>query len=241
MTVVTISFSMQTVPDTDALRRLGRLYDTDCGIEKLPPHLQSVSVLSYFWRGSGGKLRLGNFGGPDKNEEAVLANFFELIEKHTPDLVTWGGHSAFMPILQHRAMIYGINAGRYFDTGERPLADSREFKWNNYLNRYHRRHLDLSDVLSSYSDENRATLDDMAVLCGLPGRRDCAGYPARADEICAGDAVRTELLRLRFCLTNGSLDADEYGFETERVRNLLKKKVEAEPYWQAFLAAWRGR
>ena len=95
-----------------------------------------------------------------------------------------------------------------------------------------------TDVLSSYSDENRATLDNMAVLCGLPGRRDCAGYPARADEICAGDAVRTELLRLRFCLTNGSLDADEYGLETERVRTLLKKKSENEPYWEHFVWEW---
>lgn len=30
--------------------------------------------------------------------------------------------------------------------GESQESDSREFKWNHYINRYHMRHLDMMDL-----------------------------------------------------------------------------------------------
>lgn len=35
--------------------------------------------------------------------------------------------------------------------GESKEADSRDFKWSNYIGRYHMRHLDLMDFLAKYN------------------------------------------------------------------------------------------
>ena len=48
--------------------------------------------------------------------------------------------------------------------------DDREFKWNNYISRYHMRHLDLMDLLAMYQPRANAPLDAMAKLCGFPGK-----------------------------------------------------------------------
>ena len=37
---------------------------------------------------------------------------------------------------------------RYWDLGDGDLRGLREFKWNNYIGRYHLRHLDLMDLLA---------------------------------------------------------------------------------------------
>ena len=54
----------------------------------------------------------------------------------------------------------------------RPYADSRDFKWNNYIGRYHTRHLDLMDLLALYQPRANAPLDAMAELEALLFRRD---------------------------------------------------------------------
>ena len=46
----------------------------------------------------------------------------------------------------------------------------RDFKWNNYISRYHMRHLDLMDLLAMYQPRASAPLDDLAKLAGFPGK-----------------------------------------------------------------------
>ncbi len=80
----------------------------------------------------------------------------------------------YPPGLQH-----GVVADKYWDMGE----DDREFKWNNYIGRYHMRHLDLMDLLAMYQPKNNALLgrDGQAVrifpwaTLGMDGS---AVYPA---------------------------------------------------------------
>jgi predicted PolB exonuclease-like 3'-5' exonuclease len=54
--------------------------------------------------------------------------------------------------------------------GEGDYRDSRDFKWNNYISRYHMRHLDLMDLLAMYQPRGSAPLDQLARLMGLPGK-----------------------------------------------------------------------
>src|SRR3546814_14826125 len=61
---------------------------------------------------------------------------------------------------------HGVPAPRYWDTGE----DDRDFKYNNYISRYHNRHIDLMDLLAKYNGRANAPLDDLAKLCGFPGK-----------------------------------------------------------------------
>ena len=57
-----------------------------------------------------------------------------------------------------------VQAPRYWETGD----EDQSFRYNNYLSRYHWRHLDVMDVLSGFQGRARASLSDTAVLLGYP-------------------------------------------------------------------------
>ena len=166
----------------------------------------------------------------------------EGIEKFTPQLVSWNGGGFDLPVLHHRAMVHGVAAQRYWDWGD----DDREFKYNNYLSRYHTRHIDLMDVLAQFQPRANAPLDAVAKLCGFPGKLgmdggDVAAAVARGaiDEVrsyCECDVLNTYLLYQRFRLMRGELTAGGYAAEI----SLAREKVAATgaPHWRAFLAAW---
>jgi predicted PolB exonuclease-like 3'-5' exonuclease len=51
--------------------------------------------------------------------------------------VSWNGGGFDLPVLHYRGLIHGVAAPRYWDMGEGDYRDSRDFKWNNYISRYH--------------------------------------------------------------------------------------------------------
>ncbi len=87
-----------------------------------------------------------SLGTLEDGEAALVQSFYRVIEKYTPQLVSWNGGGFDLPVLNYRALVNGIPAYRFWDLGE----DDREFKWNNYISRYHARHTDLMDVLAMY-------------------------------------------------------------------------------------------
>jgi len=139
-------------------------------------------------------------------------------------------------------MINKIQAPRYWDMGE----DDKEFKWNNYISRYHMRHLDLMDVLAMFNARANAPLDEIAQLCGFPGKLGMDGSKVwgahQAGEIeairnyCETDVANTYLVFLRFQLMRGHLSPKEYAAEIRLVRETLQEYSGA--HWQEFLTAW---
>ena len=49
-------------------------------------------------------------------------------------------------------------------------SDNLDFKWNNYLSRYHKRHIDLMDVLAGYQMRASAKPAEVASMLGYPGK-----------------------------------------------------------------------
>jgi 3'-5' exonuclease len=147
-------------------------------------------------------------------------------------------------VLNYRALIHGVRASRFWDQGE----DDREFKWNNYISRYHARHTDLMDVLAMYQGRGNAPLDQMAQLTGLPGKLGMdgskvwdayqGGQIAAIRNYCETDVANTFLLFQRFQLVRGALDEGQYRRECDLVRGVLSKSPEA--HWREFLAAWKA-
>jgi 3'-5' exonuclease len=192
-------------------------------------------------------FRVWSLGETDEAEGPLIQRFFEGIEKYTPQLVSWNGSGFDLPVLHYRGLIHGVIAARYWETGEGDYRDSRDFKWNNYISRYHARHLDLMDLLALYQGRANAPLDDLARLMGLPGKLGMAGagvwdaYQAcHVDEIrnyCEVDVANTYLVFLRFQLMRGALDQKQFAAECELVRNTLGKSP--GPHWQEFLMKWR--
>ncbi|HEY7985600.1 MAG TPA: 3'-5' exonuclease, partial [Methylophilaceae bacterium] len=156
--------------------------------------------------------------------------------------VSWNGGGFDLPVLHYRGLIHGVKAPRYWDMGE----DDREFKWNNYISRYHTRHLDLMDVLAMYQPRANAPLNEIAQLCGFPGKLGMDGSKVwdayKNGEIeairnyCETDVVNTYLVFLRFQLMRGTLTAEAHINEVNLVRETLEN--EAAPHWKEFLAAW---
>jgi predicted PolB exonuclease-like 3'-5' exonuclease len=182
----TLVFDIETVPDVAGLRRVSalspELTDADVldwalqqrraasGNEFVPPYLQRVVAIACALR-EGEILRVASVGAAGDGEAELIRRFFDLIDRHTPQLVSWNGGGFDLPVLCHRAIIHGLTAAKFWDWGD----DDREFKFNSYLGRYHTRHLDLMDVLALYQPRNYAGLDAMARLSGFPGKLGLAG------------------------------------------------------------------
>lgn len=251
-----LAFDIETVPDVEGGRRihgLEGLSDEDVarvmfakrreesGNDFLPVHLQRVAAISAVLR-TGDTLKVWSLGSPASDEKELIARFFEGIERYTPTLVSWNGSGFDLPVLHYRALVHGVTAARYWDTGD----DDRDFRYNNYLNRYHYRHSDVMDILSGYQARCYASLDQVARLLGQPGKMGIDGskvwdyYRAgKIEEIrnyCETDALNTFLIFLRWELVRGHLTEPHWKQEHERVREFLRS--DARPHWQQFLQNW---
>src|SRR4030067_3603208 len=143
--VPVLAFDIETIPDTAGLAKLYALPpDTPAdqvaeiafqrrrvatGNDFLQHHVHRVLVISCALRSDEG-FRVWSLSGED--EAANVQRFFDGIEKYTPQLVSCTGGGFDLPVLHYRAMVHGISAPRYWDTGE----NDRDFKWNNYLRRF---------------------------------------------------------------------------------------------------------
>ena len=256
-------FDIETVPDVAGLRTVhdlpADLSDAEVaefafqkqraknGSDFLPHHLQRIIVISCALRSDDG-FRVFSLAEPKLSEGGIVQRFFDGIEKFTPQLVSWNGGGFDLPVLHYRGLIHGIAAPRYWDMGEGDYRDSRDFKWNNYISRYHTRHTDLMDILALYQPRANAPLDDLAKLMGLPGKLCMDGsavwgawLDGKIDDIrdyCETDVVNTWLVFLRFQKMRGAMTAAEHETEIAFVREQLAASDAA--LWRAFTAAWAG-
>ncbi len=254
-------FDIETIPDVAGIRTLNDLPETladeevaefafqrrraDSGSDFLPLHLQRIVTISCALRDAR-QFRVFSLSEPDAGEKEIIQRFFDGIERYSPQLVSWNGGGFDLPVLHYRGLIHGVSAPRYWDMGEGDYADSRDFKWNNYISRYHSRHLDLMDLLAMYQPRANAPLDQLAKLMGLPGKLGMDGsavweawLAGKASEIrdyCETDVVNTFLVYLGFQRMRGSIDHTQWEQETALVKATLEK-IDAA-HWTTFLDAW---
>src|SRR3990167_6243931 len=249
-------FDIETIPDVETgklLYDLTDLSDADAAkaifakrIEKvgndfLPHYLQKVVVISLVLVNKS-QLKVWSLGDLDSPEEELISRFFKGIDKHTPTLVSWNGSGFDLPVLHYRSLKHGISAPSYWETGDEQPA----FKWNNYLNRFHYRHLDLMDVLAGYQNKAFAPLDEIASMLGFPGKMGMSGDKVFSEYLagnlqgirnyCETDVLNTYCVYLRFELIRGNLNNNEYTYEMQRLKEYLGSET-AKPFLQEFLAA----
>ncbi|NNC99086.1 MAG: 3'-5' exonuclease [Gammaproteobacteria bacterium] len=252
-----LAFDIETIPDVAGGRKiydLEGLSDADVatamfnkrrekvGNEFLATHLQKVVAISAVYRNlHQDKFSIWTLGEETSSEKEIVQNFFDGIDKHTPTLVTWNGSGFDLPVLHYRSLINGVRAPRYWETGE----DDSNFKWNNYLSRFHSRHTDLMDVIAGYNNRAFAPLDEIAVLLGLPGKMGMSGSKVWAQfkdgqigairDYCETDALNTYLVYLHWQYVRGNLTDDGLLREHEVVKQAL---ANGEPHLQEFLGVW---
>ncbi|MCB6182461.1 3'-5' exonuclease [Leeia sp. TBRC 13508] len=250
-------FDIETIPDVSGLRKLqgypSNYTDEDVilsalekrreshGNDFLPHYLQRIVAISCVLRSDAG-LKVWSLGEEGEDEGSLVKRFFDGVGRYTPQLVSWNGSGFDLPVLHYRAMVNGVAAPRYWDLGE----DDREFKWNNYISRYHTRHIDLMDVLAMYSGRANAPLDELSKLCGFPGKLDMDGSQVwrtwldgglkAIRDYCETDVANTYLMYCRFQLMRGHFSPEAYQSEVQFVRDSLSHQ-DGE-HWRQFLAAW---
>jgi len=250
-------FDIETIPDVETGRRLygleglsdkdvaevmfnNRRQETDGSSDFLRLHLHKVVAISVVLS-NGDHISVWSLGDIDADEKELLQRFYEGIEKYSPVLVSWNGSGFDLPVMHYRALLHGIQAPRYWETG----SDDQSFRYNNYLNRYHERHTDLMYTLAN---DNRAIapLDQIATMLGFPGKMGMAGGKVwdtylegdiqSIRNYCETDVLNTYLVYLRFELMRGNLTLDAFDTECSRLKDFLI--IEKKPHLTLFFEAW---
>jgi 3'-5' exonuclease len=252
-----LAFDIETIPDVDSGRRLFDLEGLEpadvaramyhrrrqeTGPDFLPLHLHRVAAISVAMRDARG-FRVWSLGDPEADEAELVARFFKGLERFRPVLVSWNGGGFDLPVLHYRALHHGVPSPVYWEIGD----EETSFRYNNYLSRFHWRHIDLMDVLAGFNPRANARLEEIAVMLGLPGKlgmhgslvweRFLDGDMASIRNYCETDALNTYLIHLRFALMRGHLSPDAYREEQSLVATHLADSGEA--HFKEFLEHWQ--
>ena len=254
----TLVFDIETVPDTVTGSRIWGLMGIEDHdqvkamrakrLEKtgytdfIAHHLHKIVAISAALRSSDG-FKIWSIGDSSSNERELLERFFRGIEKFEPVLVSWNGGGFDLPVIHYRSLLHSVAAPHYWEVGD----TNRAYRYNNFINRFHWRHIDLMDVLSGFQPRASAPLHEIALLLGLPGKLGMKGSDVwtayrsgQIDEIrnyCETDVLNTYLIYLRFEQIRGNLTCAELQQEHDRVQTAL---IETEcPHLQEFLKHWQ--
>lgn len=250
-------FDIESVPDYEAGRKIHKLSDDlsdkdvvkamqhlqfqKSGSEFMPLHLQKIVAISVLFE-KGDTLKVWSLGNVQSNEKEIIQRFYEGVDQHTPTLVSWNGGGFDLPVLNYRSLLHGIQAPRYWETGD----DDSSFRYNNYISRFHWRHTDLMDVLANYQPRAGAKLDQIATMLGFPGKFGMDGslvwekfQEGAIEEIrnyCETDVLNTYLVFLQFEMIRGRCSRGLLEQKLVRVKQLLRDSE--EDHLLEFLQMW---
>ncbi len=239
-------FDIETVPDVESARRLYQLNGlTDfevgeamfkmrrekTGSDFLPHHLQRVVAISLVLA-QHQKVRVWSLGDESATEKELLERFFQGIDRFKPTLLSWNGAGFDLPVLHYRSLLHSVSAPEYWELGE----NNRDYKFNNYLNRYHYRHLDLMDMIAGYNNRAFAPLDEIATMLGFPGKMGMSGSKVWEQylegnlksirDYCETDVLNTYLVYLRFQLMRGEFSQEDYNNCVSSLTAYLQEETE---------------
>lgn len=225
-------YQLENLSDEEVVQALFALRRQKTGNDFLPHYLQKIVAISCVLA-SEETFNVWSIGNEDSQEQEIIHRFFLGLKKHVPTLVSWNGSGFDLPVLHYRALLQGVEAAQYWEYGEK----QSDFRWNNYLNRFHYRHLDLMDVLSAYQSKAYAPLDDIAILLGFPGKMGMSGQQVWKSYLagkirdirnyCETDVLNTYCIYLRFELMRGHLNKDAYQNRLEIMKNHLRQSEKA--------------
>ena len=258
-----LAFNIETIPDIDGGQKIHQLQGLDdsstskalfhlrqqkTGSRKLPLYLQRIASISVVYRGMGEdmghEVSVRSLGDENSSEADLLKLFFDEIEQRTPTLVSWDGTGFDLPVIHYRSLKNNVSAPGYWEAGD----NNNSFRHDNYLSRYHDRHTDLMDVLSSYNESEGAPLNDIALMLGYPGKQGMDDSQIW-NEFKQGNielirhygetgVLNNYLVYLRFQLIRGQITEDELSQEFTLLRNALENS-ELE-HLKDFAETWKN-
>jgi 3'-5' exonuclease len=170
---------------------------------------------------------LKSFGLDRHGEKELVCQFWEVFA-NARTLVSFNGRTFDLPVLESRALKYGLSLPRYFAAGE----GRSTFRGNRYSDAHH---IDLCDFLANFGAYPRNSLNLWAKLTGLPGKYTIAGEDVEylfrqgrqkeVNQYCMTDVLQTFLLFLRVELLRGKLDRAGYDAAIAAAREDLAQQA----------------
>lgn len=164
-------------------------------------------------------------------EASIISRFLESIGRRGPQLVGFNSKQSDLPILIQRGTINGISAPRFCERPNKPWEGRDYFaqggsNWN----------IDLMRTVGGWG-RSRPSLNEIAILSGIPGKMDdfdggsvaetwLNGDIARIVRYNEHDAVTTYLVWLRLAHFGGHLTAEKYEREQQQMRELLERRAQ---------------
>lgn len=170
------------------------------------------------------------------SEKELVKRFLDAYSLRRPTLVGYNSRNADMHILRQRAIVNGLQ--------NKVFAEEAAAKpWNSAS-------IDLMEMVGRPGKGYTASLNEVAVQCGFPGKIETTGYDV-ADMFYAGrireiveynmfDAITTYLLWLRIEYFKGNFTAEQYEAEQQLLRQMLEQECEKPygRYLQTYLTEW---
>ena len=236
-------YALQGLPDKDVIKAIEQIRSQQTSSGFMPHYLQRIVAISTVLF-TADTFKVWSLGTLKSTEKELLERFFDGLEKYNPTMVSWNGSRFDLPVIHFRTLLHGVEARHYWQVGD----EDRSFRYNNYLGRYHWRHIDLMDVLAAYNPGAFAKLDHIATMLGFPGKlgmdgsQVCDAYLAgklgAIRNYCETDALNSYLIYLRFELMRGKISESEYQARCEQARVFLGESD--KPHFSAFLQQWES-
>ncbi len=174
-----------------------------------PPHHQVIAIGALLLNTTDlSPKRLGIVGRQNDDEQAILREFAELVDKHSPTLVTYNGRGFDLPVIALRCFRHGIPFRGYY------RGRDMRYRFTEAG------HFDLMDYMSDFGAARPVKLDVMAKMCGMPGKVGVDGkdvgplfHKGKIEEIrnyCLCDVIQTTGVFLRVQLLRGELTEERY-------------------------------
>ena len=256
-------FDIETIADIEAARRIYpelaelndadtlsalqsiRIQETGRDFMRLP--LQRIVCISALYI-KNGETKLFSLSAENLSEKEILRKFFRAFSdfQDMPQLVSWNGSGFDIPVLIYRAMLYDLSVPLLFEEGDRV----REMRYDNYVNRYHNRHLDLMDRFSQFGASARQSMDVVASLYGLPGKTDVDGSMVgdlvndqkwqTLTVYCESDVLNTWLIYLRWLRLTDKLSSERFIFWQQHTKAYLATLTQEDGSLRhdAFVTDW---
>lgn len=248
-------FDCETIPDSEALRRVYGYKGSDYEVAQLALKAQLektgnsflpvmfhkvVSISAVVTEKNGEFLRVSSMQGKDEKEK--IEKFLHFINTYNPRLVSFNGRAFDLPMLMIRAMLYNLTAQAYFEVDNKILQKN---KWENYRSRYDGKfHLDLLDHISDFRAVSGLSLDQLCKVLELPGKFDVHGDEVvelyhqqeynKIDEYCESDTLNTYWLFLKYELLKGNISPEQYYKNLKTMRTFLDENKAEASYSRIF-------
>ena len=181
--------------------------------------------------------------GEIPDEAALIERFLYILGKRCPQLVGYNSADSDIQVLIQRGMINEISAPAFCSRPDKPWEGSDYFRrWDN------EDHLDLLRLFAVRGMTPR--LDELAKLCGFPGKIDVKGDQVtdlwlerdvkKIVEYNQIDVLNTYLVWLRVVYFCGKITEEDYFLEQEQFREFLvnESQKSEKAFLTEFLDKW---